>query len=77
LGGNKYISKMTVFESDRRHQSHATILFWIDDVPSPPPEILEPDDEKMDTGVGQVEPKVVRRKDYGGSLTRQHLVWVK
>jgi hypothetical protein len=80
LGGDKYVSKMTVFEDENEGNPHATILFWIDDVPSPPPELPEPGappgDHPMDTSPGMVQSKVVRRRDHGRSITRKHVIWV-
>ena len=80
LGGDKYVSKMTVFEDENEGNPHATILFWIDDVPSPPPELpgpgAPPGDHPMDTSPGMVQSKVVRRRDHGRSITRKHVIWV-
>ncbi|CAI9628672.1 unnamed protein product [Alternaria burnsii] len=80
LGGDKYVSKMTVFEDENEGNPHATILFWIDDVPSPPPELPEPGappgDHSMDTSLGMVQSKVVRRRDHGMSIIRKHVIRV-
>jgi hypothetical protein len=51
------------------------IFFWIDDVPSPPPEMADPDDDQMNTGPGRMDPRLVKRSGDGKSIVREYVVW--
>ena len=77
LGGDKYISKITVFLTEREANAadRMNILFWVDDVPSPPPEMTDPDDDEMNTGPGRRDARVIKRSGDGKSIMREHVVW--
>lgn len=52
------------------------ILFYVDDVPSPPPDMSEPEDKDKgkDEGTGLVESNLVDGDSDGTSLVRRHVV---
>jgi hypothetical protein len=51
------------------------MLFYVDDVPSPPPEIAEPKDENKDKGTGLVDSKLVDRDNGASNVVRRHVVF--
>jgi len=76
LGKDKYISKINVFLTDKENPM-SNILFYVDDVPSPPPEMAEPEykDKDKDKDTGLVESNLVGGDGDGTSLIRRHMVF--
>ncbi|KAI4682266.1 uncharacterized protein J4E88_005156 [Alternaria novae-zelandiae] len=77
LGKDKYISKINVFLTDKEDRPMRNILFYVDNVPSPPPEMAEPEDKDKgkDKGTGLVESNLVDGDGDGTSLIRRHVVF--
>ncbi|KAI4949425.1 hypothetical protein J4E91_005164 [Alternaria rosae] len=75
LGKDKYISKINVFLTDKENPMR-NILFYVNDVPSPPPDMSEPEDKDKgkDKGTGLVESNLVDEDSDGKSLVRRHVV---
>ena len=75
MGKDKYISKINVFLTDKEDPLR-NILFYVDDAPSPPPEMAEPKDKDKgkDKGTGLVELNLVDGDGDGTSLIRRHVV---
>jgi hypothetical protein len=69
LGGNKIISKITIFEGDDAG-GYPQLLFWVADAPGPP----EAPKASMgsETGVA-VEKNVVERSRDGKNIVREHV----
>ncbi|KAI4645724.1 hypothetical protein J4E93_005302 [Alternaria ventricosa] len=77
LGKDKYISKINVFLTDKEDPMR-NILFYVDDVLSPPPEMAEPEDKDKgkDKGTGLVESNLIDGDGDGTSIVRRHVVFV-
>jgi hypothetical protein len=81
LGRDKYVSKMTVFRSDSVEKVLPIILFWVENVPTPPPEMAEPkpddqeEDKKAEKGAQRVDLTLVDRSSNGKNVLKEHILW--
>jgi hypothetical protein len=81
LGRDKYVSKMTVFRSDSTEKVLPIVLFWVDNVPTPPPEMAEPkpdeeeEDKKPEKGAERVDSTLVGRSSNGRNVLKEHVLW--
>ena len=71
LGRDKYISKITMFRPDPLGK-RANLIFWVDDVPKPTPQIEEPEGW---SSRARIKARSLGRCNDSENGVREHVVW--